>query len=71
MEKRRHLYVSRKDPALWLMALLMLASVAARIIIFPHVAEAGVWRQTVAVCHELHWCSLFLRQLHGLAVAFF
>ena len=45
MEKRLHLYVSRKHPALWLMALLMLASVAARIIIFPHVAEAGVWRQ--------------------------
>ena len=47
MQKRIHLYVSRKHPALWLAGLLMLASVAARIAIFSQVEGAGVWRQMV------------------------
>ena len=47
MEKRIHLYVRRKHPALWLAGLLMLASVAARIAIFTQVEGVGVWRQIV------------------------
>lgn len=45
MEKRIHLYVSRKHPALWLTALLMLASIVARIAVFA--PAEGVWRQIV------------------------
>lgn len=47
MEKRIHLYVSRKHPALWLTGLLMLASVVTRIIIFSQVEGVGLWRQIV------------------------
>lgn len=47
MEKRIHLYVSRKHPALWLAGLLMLASVVARIAVFSQVEGVGVWRQIV------------------------
>ena len=47
MEKRIHLYVSRKNPALWLTSLLMLASVAARVAVFSRVEDAHVWRQIV------------------------
>ena len=47
MEKRIHLYVSKKHPALWLTGLLMLASVAARIVVFSHVEGVGVYRQIV------------------------
>jgi len=45
MEKRIHLYVSKKHPALWLAGLLMLASVAARIAVFSPMGGEGVWRQ--------------------------
>lgn len=47
MEKRIHLYVSKKHPALWLAGLLMLASVAARIAVFSQMGGEGVWRQIV------------------------
>ena len=47
MEKRIHLYVSKKHPALWLTGLLMLASVVARIAQFSQVEDAYVWRQIV------------------------
>ena len=47
MEKRIHLYVSKKHPALWLTGLLMLASVVARIIVFTQLEDAHVWRQIV------------------------
>ena len=47
MEKRIHLYVSRKHPALWLTGLLMLASIVARITVFSQVENAHVWRQIV------------------------
>lgn len=47
MEKRIHLYVSRKHPALWLTALWMLASVAARIAVFSQMESVQVWRQIV------------------------
>ena len=64
MEKRIHLYVSKKHPALWLTGLLMLASVVARIAIFSQLEGVGIWRQTVAICACLHWHPLFLWQLH-------
>lgn len=47
MEKRIHLYVSKKNVALWLMALCMLASATARIVVFSQVEGVGVWRQIV------------------------
>lgn len=47
MEKRIHLYVSKKNAALWLMALCMLASVTARIVTFSQVEGVSVWRQIV------------------------
>ena len=47
MEKRIHLYVSKKHPALWLTGLLMLASVVARIAQFSQVEDAHVWRQII------------------------
>ena len=47
MEKRIHLYVSRKHPALWLASLLMLGSVVARIFVFSQVEDTHVWRQIV------------------------
>ena len=47
MEKRIHLYVSKKHPALWLTGLLMLSSVVARIVIFSQVEGVGIWRQIV------------------------
>ena len=47
MEKRIHLYVSKKHPALWLTGLLMLGSVAARIAVFSQIEGVGVWRQIV------------------------
>ena len=47
MEKRIHLYVSKKNPALWLTGLLMLASVVARIAVFSQVEDTNLWRQIV------------------------
>ncbi len=47
MEKRSHLYVSKKHPAMWLAGLLMLASLIARIAVFSQVENVGVWRQIV------------------------
>ena len=47
MEKRIHLYVSKKHPALWLTGLLMLASVVTRIAQFSQVEDTHVWRQIV------------------------
>ena len=45
MEKRIHLYVSRKHPAMWLAGALMLASVAARIVVFSQMENIHIWRQ--------------------------
>ncbi|MBQ3147445.1 MAG: hypothetical protein IJB91_06935 [Oscillospiraceae bacterium] len=47
MEKRFHLYVSKKHPALWLTGLLMLLSVAARIAVFSQMDGTRVWQQVV------------------------
>lgn len=47
MEKRIHLYVSRKHPALWLSGLLMLASVVVRVITLSQVEGVGIWRQII------------------------
>ncbi len=47
MERRIHLYVSRKNVLTWLMALCLLGSVVARIIIFSGEEGVGVWSQIV------------------------
>ena len=47
MEKRIHLYVSRKHPALWLAGFLMLSAIAARIAVFSQMEDNHVWRQIV------------------------
>lgn len=47
MEKRNHLYVDRKHPAVWLAGLLMLASAMDRIVVFSGIDGVGVWRQIV------------------------
>ncbi len=47
MEKRLHLYVSRRHPALWLSNLLLLASVITRILVYGRSGEVGVFRQIV------------------------
>jgi len=47
MEKRVHLYTSRKHPALWLTSFLMLTSVIMRIIAYARIEDVGVWRQIV------------------------
>jgi len=47
MEKRIHLYVSKKHPALWLAGLLMLVSVVVRVAVFSQVEGVGVWLQIV------------------------
>lgn len=45
MDKRIHLYVSRKNPALWLMALCMLASAVSRVILLSGLETVGLWHQ--------------------------
>ena len=45
MEKRIHLYINRKNMAVWLMVLCMAASVASRIVLFG--SAGSVWWQVV------------------------
>lgn len=47
MEKRIHLYVSRKNVAAWLMALCLLGSAVARIFVFSGAKGAGLWSQII------------------------
>lgn len=47
MEKRIHLYVSRRNAAVWLMALCLLGSAVARVIVFSGVEGAGLWSQII------------------------
>lgn len=47
MEKRKHLYVEKKHPAVWLAGLLLLASAVIRIAVFSGMDDVGVWRQIV------------------------
>ena len=47
MEKRLHLYVSNKHPALWLAVLCLLASAAARIAVFSLRGTFGLWRHII------------------------
>ena len=47
MEKRIHLYVSRKNVLTWLMALCMVGSAVARVVIFSGMEGVGVWSQIV------------------------
>lgn len=50
MEKRTHLYVNRKNPATWLMALCLLASVAARIWVHGQLDGLRMWPQLILPC---------------------
>ena len=43
MERRIHLYVSRKHIAAWLMTLCMLASAVSRFVVFQGIQEVNVW----------------------------
>ena len=47
MEKRVSLYVSRKNPLTWLMALCLVGSAVARIVICSGMEGVGVWSQIV------------------------
>lgn len=47
MEKRIHLYLSRKNVATWLMALCLLGSAVARVIVFSGAKGAGLWSQII------------------------
>lgn len=47
MEKRIHLYVNKKNAAVWLMVLCMLCSAVARIAIFSQLEGVAAWRQIV------------------------
>ena len=47
MEKRVHFYVSRKNVLTWLMALCMISSAVARVVIFSGMEGVGVWSQIV------------------------
>ena len=47
MEKRKHLYVDKKHPAVWLAGLLLLASAVIRIAVFSGMDGVGLWRQIV------------------------
>ena len=47
MERRIHLYVSRKNVLTWLMALCLIGSAVARIIIFSGMEGVGTWSQIV------------------------
>ena len=47
MERRTHLYVSRKNVLTWLMALCMIGSAVARIYLFSGAEGTGAWSQIV------------------------
>ena len=47
MERRTHFYVTRKNPCTWLMALCMVGSAVARIILFSGAEGVGAWSQIV------------------------
>ena len=47
MEKRVHFYVSRKNVLTWLMALCMISSAVARVVICSGMEGVGVWSQIV------------------------
>ena len=47
MENRISLYVSRKNPLTWLMALCLVGSAVARIVIYSGMEGVGVWSQIV------------------------
>ncbi|MBE6972769.1 MAG: hypothetical protein E7440_02675 [Ruminococcaceae bacterium] len=47
MEKIIYLYISKKNPFVWLSALCLLASAAARVILFSQMEQAGLWLQMI------------------------
>lgn len=55
MERRIPLYVSKKHPAIWIMGILMLASIVARIAVFSQVPNIALWRQIVLPSAAICW----------------
>ena len=47
MKERVHLYVSKKNPLVWLATLCLLASIAARAILFSQPEQTGLWLQLI------------------------
>ena len=47
MERRIHLYVSRKNVLTWLMALCLIGSAVARVVLFSGVEGTGLWSQII------------------------
>lgn len=47
MKERVHLYVSKKNPFVWLAALCLLTSVAARLMLFLQSDHSGLWLQLI------------------------
>lgn len=47
MKKREHLYIERKHPAAWLAVVLLLASLAIGLYVFPGLIRPSVWIQIV------------------------
>ena len=47
MERRIHLFVSRKNVLTWLMALSLIGSAVARVVMMPGLEGAGLWSQIV------------------------
>ncbi len=70
MESRKHLYVSRKNFTVWLMALCMLGSVISRIVLFSgdSVWSGGVWPSIATVLYMLIVLVSGEEQLHRTAV---
>lgn len=62
MEKRVHLYVSRKNVLTWLMALCMVGSAVARIAIFSGMEGTGTWSQIILpiAATVLYVCIVFI-----------
>ena len=73
MEKQKTLFVSPKNPALWLSALLLLASVVTRIVVLSPREDVRLWSQVVwpTVCVVLFILMVFFggrEMLHRTAV---
>ena len=47
MKKRSHFYVSKKNPFVWLSTLCLLASAAARAVLFSQMGPASLWLQII------------------------
>ena len=61
MDKRIHLYVSRKHPAAWLMTLCMVASVVCRIVFWVGVPDVSVtWQIVLPACAAILYALIVM-----------